>query len=516
MIVMEYVRGESLGELVRNRGMLDDVAAARVWSSIAGALDAAHEQGVMHRDVKPGNIVFDGDGQAHLIDFGIARRTGDATLTATGFVLGTPDFLPPEVAAGSRRRCRPTRGSWRRPSASRCAASPRAAITWTRCRACVPRRWQPAHTPAAPLGAPGAAARRAGRRPGPAPAAAGRAPGIGRLAAVKSGTAGRAGDGGAGDGAGGSQQRAERHRTVAGQRSRLDGVDAARAVALAGMASVHILPVMTPASVETIPGWSRRAGRRRCSRCSPGSGSRWARAVRAARRWPRARGAGAGLVVRGALVAVVGLSLVGLKSPVAVILAYYGLLFVLAMPLLRLPPRARRRGAVWCVAGPVLSHVLRAGRRAWPGEQPGFAALGAACRLLRKLALTGYYPVLPWLTYLLAGMAVGRLDLRRARVAVGLLGGGAGLAVAASVASAVLLGPGGGAAVIGADLAERRYGTRPDRHLVVARGRGPALRYPVGPRPHHRHRTGGARADAAGGPCVPALVWPPAAAGRCR
>jgi hypothetical protein len=102
VIVMEYVRGESLGDLVRTRGTLDDVAAARVWASIAGALNAAHEQGVLHRDVKPGNIVFDGDGQAHLIDFGIARRTGDATLTATGFVLGTPDFLPPEVAAGGR------------------------------------------------------------------------------------------------------------------------------------------------------------------------------------------------------------------------------------------------------------------------------------------------------------------------------------------------------------------------------------------------------------------------------
>jgi hypothetical protein len=110
VIVMEYVRGESLGELVRTRGTLDDVAAARVWSSIAGALDAAHEQGVLHRDVKPGNIVFDGDGQAHLIDFGIARRTGDATLTATGFVLGTPDFLPPEVAAGGRAT--PQADSW--------------------------------------------------------------------------------------------------------------------------------------------------------------------------------------------------------------------------------------------------------------------------------------------------------------------------------------------------------------------------------------------------------------------
>jgi predicted Ser/Thr protein kinase len=100
VIVMEYVRGESLGELVRARGTVDDVVAARIWSSIAGALAAAHERGLLHRDVKPANVVVDAEGQAHLIDFGIARQTGDATLTAAGFVLGTPDFLAPEVAAG--------------------------------------------------------------------------------------------------------------------------------------------------------------------------------------------------------------------------------------------------------------------------------------------------------------------------------------------------------------------------------------------------------------------------------
>jgi eukaryotic-like serine/threonine-protein kinase len=100
VIVMEYVQGVSLGERVRERGVVDDVAAARIWSSIAGALEAAHGCGVLHRDVKPANIVVDAAGQAHLIDFGIARQTGDATLTAAGFVLGTPDFLAPEVAAG--------------------------------------------------------------------------------------------------------------------------------------------------------------------------------------------------------------------------------------------------------------------------------------------------------------------------------------------------------------------------------------------------------------------------------
>lgn len=102
VIVMGYVEGQSLGDQVRDHGLLDDIAAARVWINLAGALDAAHSRGVMHRDVKPGNVVVDLQGVAHLIDFGIARKTGDATMTQTGFVLGTPDFLAPEIACGER------------------------------------------------------------------------------------------------------------------------------------------------------------------------------------------------------------------------------------------------------------------------------------------------------------------------------------------------------------------------------------------------------------------------------
>ena len=102
VIVMGYVDGMSLGDMVRDHGVLDDVAAARVWVHLAGALDAAHSRGVMHRDVKPGNVVVDANGVAHLIDFGIARKSGDATMTQTGFVLGTPDFLAPEIACGER------------------------------------------------------------------------------------------------------------------------------------------------------------------------------------------------------------------------------------------------------------------------------------------------------------------------------------------------------------------------------------------------------------------------------
>lgn len=110
VIVMEYVEGAPLGDLVRSRGLLDDITAARVWIGLAGALDAAHTRGVLHRDVKPGNVVVDQAGLAHLIDFGIARKTGDSTMTMAGFVLGTPDFLAPEVACGERAT--PASDSW--------------------------------------------------------------------------------------------------------------------------------------------------------------------------------------------------------------------------------------------------------------------------------------------------------------------------------------------------------------------------------------------------------------------
>ena len=97
-IVMEYIEGQPLSDVV-NSGPLDDLAAARLWSTLASALGAAHAKGVLHRDVKPANVLLDNDGLPHLIDFGIARSRGDATLTAVGMMMGTPDFLAPETAA---------------------------------------------------------------------------------------------------------------------------------------------------------------------------------------------------------------------------------------------------------------------------------------------------------------------------------------------------------------------------------------------------------------------------------
>jgi serine/threonine protein kinase len=100
-LVMEYIEGQQLADMVHENGPLDDVAAARLWMTMAGALSAAHTKGVLHRDVKPANVIIDPEGNAHLIDFGIARSKGDSTLTAAGMMVGTPDFLAPETASGA-------------------------------------------------------------------------------------------------------------------------------------------------------------------------------------------------------------------------------------------------------------------------------------------------------------------------------------------------------------------------------------------------------------------------------
>jgi uncharacterized membrane protein len=245
---------------------------------------------------------------------------------------------------------------------------------------------------------------------------------------------------------------------------RILGVDAARGVALVGMFATHVLPLRDERTdAPTLTGLL--ADGRASALFAVLAGVGIALSTGGPRRPPDARshrGAAAGLLVRGVLVGLLGLVLAGLGSPVAVILAYYGLLFAVATPLLRLPPAVLAAGAVLaCALTPVLSAVLRAGGPGGPGRQLGLGALADPARLFTTLAVTGYYPVLTWSTYLLAGLAVGRLDLRRARVAVGLLVGGAVLAVAASGASALLLGPGGGAAVLGPRLEQHRYGTTP-------------------------------------------------------
>ncbi len=101
-IVMEYVDGASLADLIRAAGRLPALEVARVGVSLAYALEAAHRGGVVHRDVKPGNVLITADGQARLTDFGIAVMEGDATLTEAGMLVGSPAYIAPERARGAR------------------------------------------------------------------------------------------------------------------------------------------------------------------------------------------------------------------------------------------------------------------------------------------------------------------------------------------------------------------------------------------------------------------------------
>jgi eukaryotic-like serine/threonine-protein kinase len=99
-LVMEYVEGRTLAELVRQDGALAPDEAAPLLRQAADALAAAHESGIVHRDVKPSNILVTAEGQVKLSDFGIARAEADASLTQTGLVTGSPGYLSPEVASG--------------------------------------------------------------------------------------------------------------------------------------------------------------------------------------------------------------------------------------------------------------------------------------------------------------------------------------------------------------------------------------------------------------------------------
>ncbi|MEU4446439.1 protein kinase [Actinosynnema sp. NPDC050801] len=99
VLVMEYLPARTLDDLIA-RGPLPAEQVMRVGAQVAGALAAAHAAGVVHRDVKPGNILLTDDGTAKITDFGIARAVGDVTVTKTGLLAGTPAFLSPEVARG--------------------------------------------------------------------------------------------------------------------------------------------------------------------------------------------------------------------------------------------------------------------------------------------------------------------------------------------------------------------------------------------------------------------------------
>ncbi|WP_017536837.1 heparan-alpha-glucosaminide N-acetyltransferase domain-containing protein [Nocardiopsis halophila] len=242
-------------------------------------------------------------------------------------------------------------------------------------------------------------------------------------------------------------------------RERIAGVDAARALAVFGMLTVHLgvgslglAGLLGQEAADTFHGLARgrssalfaflaglslalMTGR---TRPLPGPDLRR----------PMAR-----ILVRAIVLALLGMFLDLLDAPVAVILAYYAGFFVLALPLLRLGPAALAcTAAAIAVAGPQASFAIRS---AMGGTGFRENSIGGITDLL----LTGYYPAFTFMAFVVAGMAVGRLDLAATRVRIGMVCTGAGLALLGYGGSWLLLFPLGGVDRLASDVAASTWGT---------------------------------------------------------
>lgn len=240
---------------------------------------------------------------------------------------------------------------------------------------------------------------------------------------------------------------------VSGGTGRIHGLDLARFLAIAGMMGTHLWLFdelgETPSLVAALSGKASALFAVLAGVGTMLTGSRSADGGRGARR---------NLAGRGLALVVIGLTLGQLYPPVLVILAYYGVMFLLAVPLLRLPP-ARLLGAavLWALLWPVCSHLLRdgLGLDASP-DSPRWSSLGEPVPFALELLLTGAYPALSWMSYLMLGMAIGAAlaGPERTRPARPLLFGGAGVAALAALLG-VLCARLFGARLLAADLGFR-------------------------------------------------------------
>ena len=101
-ITMEFIEGKDLSSLIREKGRLSFEECADIMSQTCTALDAAHTEGVVHRDLKPQNIMVDKHGRVIVMDFGIARTVEQGGMTNTGALIGTPDYMSPEQVMGEK------------------------------------------------------------------------------------------------------------------------------------------------------------------------------------------------------------------------------------------------------------------------------------------------------------------------------------------------------------------------------------------------------------------------------
>jgi len=225
-------------------------------------------------------------------------------------------------------------------------------------------------------------------------------------------------------------------------KTRITGVDAARGIALVGMAAVHIYPLVTDDGDQTWA-WALFAGKAAALFALLAGVSL---AFTSGGRNPSTDGwvrssAAAGVAARALVVAAVGLLVGSLVSDPYVILPYYGVMFLLAVPVLFAPTRVLLFLAV--ISALVVPFVMQALREWLPFpflDNPSVLdAVTDPWRLVTSLVLTGVYPALPWMAYLCLGLVIGRCDLRDTRVARRLLGWGLVLAVVPILVSNFLL-----------------------------------------------------------------------------
>jgi len=220
------------------------------------------------------------------------------------------------------------------------------------------------------------------------------------------------------------------------------GLDVARCLALLGMVATHVLPEFTPQGDLTFGQWL--AGGRASALFAVLAGISLAlmTGAREPVYGPERTLRSVGLAIRALLIAVLGLVLAALDTGLAIILTYYGVLFLLGLAFVGLRARALALLAtVWVVLAPLLSHLVRPALPERGFASPRFGQLGDPGQLASELLLTGYYPAIPWLAYLLAGMALGRADLRNRRLLVALGVDGLALAVLATQLSRAVTDP---------------------------------------------------------------------------
>ncbi|MEO5780900.1 MULTISPECIES: heparan-alpha-glucosaminide N-acetyltransferase domain-containing protein [Arthrobacter] len=247
--------------------------------------------------------------------------------------------------------------------------------------------------------------------------------------------------------------------------ARLSGVDAARGLALLGMMATHVLPLygtdaqLTPTWVGLV--FSGRASALFAVLAGVGLALSTGKQqpLDGASLWAARRG----VAFRALVVAAIGLSLGGLEVNIAIILVHYAVMFLCILPFLGLgPKRLLVFAAAWVVAAPALAFMLRP----WLlsptpplqlGHNPGWEDLTTPAQLLGDLFLTGYYPVFQWMTYLLIGLAIGRLALAKASVPVLLVAAGTVVAVLSKWLGVVMMEDWGGREALQAQLSDPAY-----------------------------------------------------------